>query len=458
MKDSIFDLTDDPRDNTGTIFDLTSNEKSDYSDRGSFFSKIKDYANTIAKGSVEGLSKLGSMMGPYEENVKISPQKISLPRSKEELQEKLTEELDTNLPTEDDFGQKILRRGLREAPSILAMPGSSLQQLPRIGAGAILGQTAEELGAPEIVQNAAELTAFIGPDLYKKLLASGKNAKIIDFAKKMGMTDEQITPLIQSEFKQKWLSKLSSKKGQTEKALIRTKEGLGDVYRSIENSPSALLEISEKENGKLINSLKDHMSQIPREVQGKIEQDLADLINNKITGKSLMNFWKDINSKYGLDKKQLGILKEPIKKSINSISPELGEDFSMINDLYSKYYPIAQKLKPSLTDNIISAVEVTGILASLGPAIFGDVTYLTAILGEQAGKKVAQQLLINPRFQNLSGKIVDAMNRNKGAIAKKLIDSFASQMEKYSPEYSEELKKISLDDLESILNSNQKPA
>ena len=80
------------------------------------------------------------------------------------------------------------------------------------------------LGAPELVQTAAELTAYIGPDVLKKLLSSGKHKEIIDAARTLGLTDEQITPVLQSETKLKWLSKLTPRRGSTQKALENTKD------------------------------------------------------------------------------------------------------------------------------------------------------------------------------------------------------------------------------------------
>lgn len=419
----------------------------------SYWGAVKDYGKTILKGAVEGISRLGQAMGPTFEVPTFEDGQLKLPRSNKQALEEQTESLNELLPTDEGFGQKALRRGLREAPSMMAFPGAGAQAGTRSLLAGAAGQTAEELGAPEWAQAAAELTAFIGPDITKKLISSGKDAELIAFAKKMGMTDEQITPLIQSEFKQKWLTKLSPKRGSTKKALENTKSSLGDVYSNIGNSEAAAKEITEQANGKLINELYSKLEQMPRDVQSKIEKDLSDLLENKITGKTLMNFYRDVNSHLSGNTKQLSLLKEPIKEAIGTLSPELAKDFESVNKLYSKYFPIAERLKPTLASDIISAAEAIGLL---GGITLGYTPSIVGFLGEKAAKKVAQQMLINPHLQQLSKKMVDAMNANKYGIVKKLSDAFADQLKDTSPEASKALHALSEEEIKEFLNSRQK--
>src|SRR5437870_10753497 len=79
----------------------------------SFLNSVKDYSKTILKGAVEGLSKLGTIMGPLQG-----------PEETEKQLESQTEMLDEALPTEEGYFQSSLRRGLKEAPTALALPGS----------------------------------------------------------------------------------------------------------------------------------------------------------------------------------------------------------------------------------------------------------------------------------------------------------------------------------------------
>ncbi len=456
MAETIFDLIEEeiPEGKEG-YFEVA--KRAPQPKDNSFFNSLKDYGKTIAKGAIEGISKLGTIMGPAPEIITKKNGKIQIGKSSEEELKQQTERLDKLLPTDEGFTQRALRRGIKEAPTMTAFPGSGAQALPRSIAAGFAGEGAKELGLPEWAQTAAELTAFIGPDITRKLLSTGKNKEIIDFAKKMGMTDEQITPLIQSKFKQKWLTKISPKGDRTQNALQNTKEGLARAYSGIQESEIAAKGLGSQGTEKLINSISDKLIDLPSELRNKVQADLNDLLNNKITGKTLMNFHKDINSYFSKEKKMLGILKEPIKEAIHSISPELGKDFELANSLYSKYYPIASKLKPTQADQIYSALEKVGKVSSVISGIMtGNYGALAGVLGLHSARHLSQELLINPRLQQLSKKMVEAANSNKYGIMKKLTQSFANQIKESDPEASKILEKITEEDLMEMLSNHKK--
>jgi len=405
-----------------------------------FLKKQEEYGKTALKGTAEGITQLGRMVSPLQDL---------------NVEQKQTEALDKLLPTEnEEFGQKALRRGLKQAPSAIATGGGSayIQGAKALGAG-ILGESAKELDLPEWAQTAAELTAYIGPDVTKKLLASGKDKKLIEFAKKMGMTDEEITPLIQSANKQKWLSKLAHKKGKTEEVLSNTKKALGDIGDFIKESPQAAKEVSEKANGKLINGIYNKLNEMPSELRGKVEKDLSQLLENKITGRSLMKFWKDLNSHFKHDRAQLSVLKGPIKDAMKSISPELSQDFEMLNNLYSKYYPIASKLKPGIADNIVAAAEIIGGLASVVRAAMGDFSGILAFATEQGARHLAKEMLINPRFQQIGSKLVIAFNQNKFNLARKLLSEFKKEVSKIDPKSASKIEELTEEEFKELLKA-----
>src|SRR5216683_1516934 len=414
---------------SGTIFDLVEREPRPQSK--SFLEKTKKYAKeygkTALKGTAEGLYQLGRVMGP-----------TGLPEHKE-----LTSELNRLLPTEDEqFGQRALRRGLKEAPTALAFPGAAtISNLPRPVIAAFVGEGA---------QTALEITTYIGPDLTKKLLAKGKNKELIEAGKALGLTDEQLTPLLQNEFKQKWLSKLVPKRGGTQKALKETREGLGKAYDTLKNSKAATSGLNEASERLLQKNIDKFLVDMPSSVRSKILQDYKDLFAAPVTGKSLMNFYSKVNHAIGDNSKQLSLIKGPIRKAVHALSPELGKDFDLVNNLYSKYSNIASRLKPTLASDIISAAETLGIFGSVA---MGHYPSLIGLLGEQAAKKVAQQMLINPHFQQLGRKMVVALNQNKYGLAKKIMEDYIKEVKKTSPESAKKLEDASEEELKHFFSS-----
>jgi hypothetical protein len=165
-----------------------------------------------------------------------------------------------------------------------------------------------------------------------------------------------------------------------------------------------------------------------------------------------MNFYADINHNLGPSAKQLTLLKGPVREAIKTASPELGKDFEMLNSLYSKYYPIASRLKPNLASDIIGAAEQIGMI---GAITTGHYPFFLKIMGEKAARKLAQQMLINPRLQQLSGKVVDAINQSKPQIAKKVMDEYIRQVGKKSPEAANKMGKLVDDELEELFNHQE---
>lgn len=450
MTNTIFDLVeaDLPEGKQGYM-ELAARAPAPKDD--SFLNSVKEYGKSALKGAAEGITKLGHVMGPLQD---IHGKPLS------ETREEQTQQLNELLPTQDDkFGANALRRGLKEAPTAMATPfGSALQTLPRAIAAGFAGEGAKQLGAPEWAQTAAELTAYVGPDITKKLLSSGKNKDIIDAARKMGLTDEQITPLIQSSFKQKWLSKLSTKHGTTQEKLSSTKEGLSKAYEGLKNSPIADQALPEQTQKDMLTTMSKIISEMPHAVRSKIKEDARDLLKGPITSKSIMNFWADVNHNLDSNAKQLSLLKDPLLKGIKTVSPELAEDFQLVNDLWGKYSNISSKLKPGLADEVIRAAEAIGMGSSFLMGITtGYYPPLVASLGEKGARILAREMLTNPRFQQISGKMVQALNQNKVGVAMKLVDLYRHEINKFDPIAASNLEDITEAELRSLFeSSNQK--
>jgi hypothetical protein len=404
----------------------------------SYLQGFKEYGKSALKGTVEGLGKLGRIIGPLQDYEG---------RSEKQIEEQTTEGLDKLLPTEEGYGQSSLRRGLREAPTMLAFPGSKLAMLPRSIAAGFLGEGAKELGLPEWAETAAELTAYIGPDLTKKLLQTGSNAEIIKTAKKFGLSDEQISPLIQSDFKQKWLSKLVPKRGRTEKILSSTKEGLGEAYGSLRKSPGASIRLNPEQQSNLLKKFGEIGLDIPSSVRNEVALDFADLVKKPITGASLLNLHKDINKALGSKTKELSRFKEPIREALKEISPELADDFSKINELYSRYSKIAPKLKPDMVSDLIRAAESLGLMGSI---IYGEPTLISKFLAEKGIRWSARELLLNPRLQQLTEKTLVALNQNKYGLAVKLMAQVKEAASKIDDRLAEGFPDLSEEDLKEL--------
>jgi len=433
------------------FLELAKNLKQE--DESSWLDTVGDYGKTIIKGTVEGLSALGRMMGPLTHEYKpYGETYIPIATDTEKELEKVTDQLEELLPYkgEEGFIQKGVRRGLGMAPSAIAFPGSQLNLIPRSILAGFLGEGAKELGAPPLVQAAAEITAFIGPDVTKKLLSTGKHKEIIDVGRRFGMTDEQIAPLLQSEFKQRWLSKLSPKRGKTKKILTETKKGLGSGYDYIRSRPESSTIIPEKARQTLIKDLGDIGMDIPSSVRKKIATDMNDLLKEPITIDSLVNLFQDINHELGPNTKQLTRFKDPIMNAIESVSPKISKEFSTLNEMYSRYSNIAERLKPNIASDIVKAAEAFGMMKFI---VGADPVGTSAILLEKGARIGARELLLKPRLQQLSEKFLLAVNQGKYNLASKI----THQISDFIKEEDEKayIEPISEENLRKIFNQKE---
>lgn len=311
------------------------------------------------------------------------------------------------------------------------------------------GQITKELGGGPIAQTVAELgtggLAGFAKNLAKKGIIPPKNLKdLYNFGKTIGLSDNEITPLIQSERKIKWLSTLSQKGKRTNEALKASKEALGDAFETIIKSKEAIKSLTPNQAVKFANHVKKITSKMPVELREKLQKDAFELAKNGFKGSELMNFWKDINFQIAQGNKELGLLKEPISNALKDISPNLGESFVKINNLYSRYYNIVKALKPSIYTQLETGGKALFLLKSL---IFFNPKALAGAGIYQGAKSLARETLINPKFQGLTKKLIQSLNTNKYSSANIIFQKMNEMIKKDDPKIAKELKSVNFEDL-----------
>lgn len=311
-----------------------------------------------------------------------------------------------------------------------AATGGGLKNLIALGLSGAAGQGVREAGGPEWAATAVEIGGSLSPSLIsRKLITSGKTAKdVIEAGRKIGLTEAQITPLIQSEGKAATLAKVARKGTKTKELFASIKERLGDSYNRIKGLKEAKVKLPNadqiqlrKEFGNIRNELSKTLAPSPEKeaALNYIEKSLETLRNADITPEYLVNFWQDVNKTVKWNsisggKKALAQLKEPVSKVLKKVSPQLAEDFELTNDLYTKYSQISKKLKPDLVDSFVNKGEIL----TTGPGVLalaqGNPWILAGLGSEVAVRLLAREMLINPYFQNLATKLVT--NFNSGSV------------------------------------------
>lgn len=401
----------------------------------SFFGVLKEgyqelsaAQNEIARGALKGVLELGEAFGGSGEK------KINSQKRMESLREALPSEESEMTKKRERFGELL--------PSAIAGPGGIPQAILRTGLAVEGGNIGEAIGG-QTGKAIGEILPYIAPNSTQLLQARNAAQQAqIDFGRKMGLTEEQLTVATKSDsWWNRQLSHLTTRRGGTESRINETKKALGKVYDDLEKLPEAQAVLSQNNGVDLLNRMTQTLNDVPVELRKKVIPDIIEHFNKPLTGESLMKLYKKINyhiGEIGGDVgKRLGGIQQDIRTSISQASPQLGMDFTLANKLYSNFSGMASKLKPNLVTDIVSASKALGTIVGLTT---GNYVMAAQFAGPFAVRKLASELLLNPRLQNLDKKMLLALNDNKISAANQILEQIKREIKDSVPEYYDMIK------------------
>lgn len=433
------------------IFDVLNDQQKEEKSF-SFLDTVKDVGKQIASKGVSGAlgayGNITGMFGQTKEN--LLPGQEARLQNNDEFDLGLDDDIlpsYSRLPSTKDVsntiqeltgvgeGQtpagRIAGRGAEFGGEALAFPGTGAKGLLSVVGAGLAGQGLREAGANETIATGTEIAGSVIPSLIQgKVMPTRKEAKgIANAGRSIGLTEKQITPLIQSEGKVSLLSKVA-RKGESTKQLFQSiKDSLGDSYQTIKQNVSNLGNVNNANRQILENKFTAIRNDLSKTVKASpdkkaaiefIDDAISKIQTSSATPEELINFWQDINKSVKWNslqggKKSLAQLKEPILEVLNNVAPSAAKDFEMTNQLYSKYSQISKKLKPDLVDAFINKAEIMGAVPAVGYAIVhGNVSPLLGLASESAVRLIGREMLTNPYFQNIANKLVT--NFNQGSL------------------------------------------
>ena len=351
------------------------------------------------------------------------------------------ETLEEAFPTQDRFLEKSLQAGTE-----LAAGGGAAGGVPGILRSLLGGFAGEGVEAAPFIPDSlkpylrfgAEVGALSAPGMGKTLRPTKAQQPLVDEARRLGLSEKQIAPLIQAEKKVKTLGKVAGKRFRTQPALSKSKKALDTALEGLETHKDFKKVLAPTKAKSVTDSIQAKMfKNLNSQERGLINADLQQLIESPKGAEDFIKFYRDINKAISSNpkaRKALNLLKDDVIEAVQTISPELGNTFKVTNKLYSNYSKIFDTLKPNFRNDLLQL----GRHAMLG-MVAGHYPALVEIAGTQAAKNLSREMLINPRFQNLSRQIVHAVNKGKLGVAAQLTKKLAEATSKYSPEVAREL-------------------
>ena len=381
--------------------------------------------------SVPGAKQLSKIPGPKE--------LLGLGKEPKLIPEEVRQYAEESFPTQERELEKYLERagglGLESALSPGGLVAKGVQTL----AGAGLGYASEKFGAPTWAQAIAESLPFFYSG-GKKIPLKQSQKKMGEFLRNQGLTENEIAPLLKDPNQIERWSKFSSKGKKSKELMDSIYHKTGHIYDDIIQSGSNLPPISTELKANLNNEMRNIYRNMPDKYRKLIKQDIKDFYNSRGGIEDLINLDKDINAVIGAEsggKAIIGQFKNPIYKAIESISPEVASDYRLAKDLYRTRANVASKI---LTKKQIDDLMNLGEIFHLGSAIVNrDMGLLTKVIGISGGRKIAREMIINPRLQNKANRIAEALSNNKISLAEKYIREFKDIISEEDPDLAFEL-------------------
>jgi len=386
-------------------------------------SRFRSLVSAPIKGLAKGAVDLGKLAYIFTDPTNLLGKHI-MP-----LFEKAEQKIEENIPTQPEALEKGLERFGRLVPTAA---GQGVSGLVRAGIGATAGQVTEELGGGPLAQGIAETVPFASPSFARKIVPSNAEQKaILDLGRKHGLSEKQLAPMMPESLKRRSFGKFASTGEKTGEQLKQMKRGGSTIYEAIKTSPEAQKFLSPQETQKFAAEMNKLGQDMPHAVRSQLKNDAADLVaaaqsKSGISGSDLMNFYKDVSSRYNIGRSELELFKGPIKKAISSIDPELAKNFDTANKMWARQAKISATLRPGEYDGIVDLGEAYATAAAIGT---GDVGLLTKIIGYTGARRAASAMLTSPRLQNLIQQSQNALVKHNLTALKKLGEEIMRELE-----------------------------
>ncbi len=333
-------------------------------------------------------------------------------------------------------GAEKLSGGLRSPENIrgdvLALAGEEKEAIPRRKLGEEIGETIFDMFAP----------LGKGEKAVKGLLPKEGQKELFDFMKKYGFTEKEIAPFFTSKNKWKYLQKIAKKDDKTASLLGDLYEKYGGVYDTLIDQGLEMPSITTEQLGTFEDAIGTFLERLPPSFRRAAEQPLNDLYRSRMTPGNLMHFVQDINDSWRPmkgGKNAIGGMKDIAIDSMKEMSPELGRDYELANQLYREGKKLVNRLAPKNLSELIDMGEVFGLAQGIAT---GNLNLIQKAIGVAGARTLAREMLINPKLQRITKKLVHNINKGDRKNIYRLIDETARLMEHKDPEASEKLRQL----------------
>jgi hypothetical protein len=359
---------------------------------------------------------------------------------------------------EEGFINAAARRAGAIVPG-LAMGGPGSSVLARSALGGIAGQTAEKAGFGPLGQGIAEVAGSSLPGL-KGLKPTPKQQDTYASLKKLGLDDDQIAPILSAKNIEegsrvtKRLAKVARKTTEVSKKLDYVQEGMTDAFGNLARQATKSPAGPKAAQNNLVIELTKRLSDMDAKQAKAIVDDMAKFTGEGVNPSSAIRLYRAINSEAGANN-QLIALKAPIKDYLSRVDPILSKDFEILNKSYAQFSKFRSMMDAGKIEKYLGD-PLSNIAASVAVGIYsGNIPLLALSLSPAVARNLAQKMLVDPRYKNISDQMANAVKRNNMNIARSAVIALKRTLaEDKEAEALAALNRLTDEDLKKILQED----
>ena len=306
----------------------------------------------------------------------------------------------------------ILTTGEEAAGNLLGEEGRASYKVvaPLVAKGA----TPIATGRQENGQSTLQVAVQQNPEL----------KQMYDYGRSIGLSDKDLTPILQPNWKSRLLGTFAKKTHGMREQMDKTRKQIGNNYTKLKNEGRTDLVTPVNQN-KLFNEVLNLHTEIQntnilnedsKSMLNSLEDFMDGMATKPQTVDTLINSYQNINGipswKSDADsKRRLLEVNGFIQKAISSKNPRIGKEFAFTNRMYARTKNLAKEVGMRRDpENMFTVGETFGLLSGLGyGAITGDFKKAIPIIGLSASRRIATQLITNPRLQGIHRNILRAL-------------------------------------------------
>lgn len=272
--------------------------------------------------------------------------------------------------------------------------------------------------------------------------------ELYDYGKSIGMTEKELTPVLQSTGKSKIAGAVASPTERAHKSIAEAKEALGKNYDKLRAQGRSTV-VPQRVANNLVTDLGNVRTRLQsphivgpdsEAVIKRIDEGINRIAQNPGDATTIMDTYRELNSIPNWNamqdgRRRLAEVRDMYKDVLNKIDPRIGKEFDLTNRMYQNLLMTSKNIGVKGNPAMYHALNVTPILTGLGiGGIHGGMAALAGVIGKEATQRIATELLINPKLQGLHRNILRSLQSSSPEIKIKAFKDLMTYLDRDHPE------------------------